>query len=98
MTRGLVKKKEENTGLFNTFWRRPPVTNRDWTNYLAQPAPYMENEKTRIKQNPFLKKATVGNVRKQTCEFTHDLNLLSHLTHQMKSATKKLKMKDSRSL
>lgn len=58
----------------------------------------MENARTNIKPNPFLKKATAGNVRKQTCEFTSDLNLFSHMTTQMKNATKKMNMKESESL
>ena len=57
----------------------------------------MENERTKLKAKNN-NKSTIGNVRKQTCEFTSDLNLLSHLTHQMKSATRKLNMKDSGSL
>ena len=56
-------------------------TARDWSNYLTVPAPYMENDRTKLKKNSSKNKATVGNVRKQTCEFTSDLNLLSHLTH-----------------
>ena len=77
------------------YLRKAPIAARDWSNYLAFPAPYMENEKTKLRPNPFLKKSTIGNVRKQTTEFTSDLNILSHLTHQMKAATKKMNMKDS---
>lgn len=58
----------------------------------------MENEKTKLKPNPYLKKSTLGNVRKQTCELICDLNQISHMTSQMKKATKKINMRCSESL
>ena len=58
----------------------------------------MINDRTKIKSNPFLKKSTVGNVRKQMCDFTSDLNQISHQTTQMMKATNKINMQYSESL
>ena len=60
-------------------------SNRDFSNYLQIPAPYMENERTKLKKNN-KKNDTLGNVNKPPCDFTADLNILSHQTAFMKAA------------
>ena len=72
-------------------------SNRDFSSYLQVPAPYMENERTKLKKNN-KKNDTLGNVNKPPCDFTADLNILSHQTAFMKAAQKRMNFKESLSL
>lgn len=57
----------------------------------------MENERTKLKKNN-KKNDTLGNVNKPPCDFTADLNILSHQTAFMKAAQKRMNFKESLSL
>ena len=57
----------------------------------------MENERTKLKKNN-KKNDTLGNVNKPPCDFTADINILSHQTAFMKAAQKRMNFKESLSL
>ena len=58
----------------------------------------MENERTKLNKNSNKKNSKAGSMFKQPCDFTAELNQMSHQTAFMKAAKDRMNLKESKAL